>query len=97
MDLAACKLAPPEKEDTQIVKPPPCPKLPKHLIKKPEVPDKSLSTPIDQMPRPFWPVDRSCIPPPPKLPYIVPPVPKLGAKPAEKQSGVKRQSTHNID
>lgn len=61
--------------------PPPCPKLPKHLIKVPKAPDPILLTPIENMPKPFWPKDKSSIPAAPYLGYKVPPVPKLELKP----------------
>ena len=65
----------------EIPKPPPCPKLPKHLVKKPPPPDMVLKTPISEMPDAYFPKDRSKIPTPPKLPYKIPPLPK---KPQEK-------------
>lgn len=72
---------------------PPRPKMPK-VVEKEALSSMPSNT---EMPRAFVPTDPSQIPPPPKLPYEVPPVPEhkisFAAKPIEVEKQMAKQKT----
>jgi len=83
--------APPQlpPEVIQSTLPPPCPRPPVVYRPPAPAPDLSLARPVSELPKPFFPKDKSLIPPPPVLPYVIPPLPK---KPKALQTD--RRSTH---